>query len=98
MNVDGRCSARKLESGPQMSSPDGQRILVMESSEDRTGTHDIGLFAAMTGCRSRNRSNPRIGNPGPTPCVGAPDCNAAPKIPATAPENLRVRALQELYD
>jgi hypothetical protein len=40
-----------------------QRVLVMEPSEDRVGAHNVGLSAAMTGCRSRYRSNRRIGNP-----------------------------------
>jgi hypothetical protein len=45
-------------------------VLVMESSEDRIGAHDVGFSAAMARSRSGNRDCRGIGNPRTQPHMG----------------------------
>ena len=47
-----------------------QCVLVMESSEDRIGAHDVGFSAAMARSRSGNRDCRGIGSPRTQPHMG----------------------------
>ena len=64
------CDPQKLESNPEKGSRGRQCVLVMESSEDRIGAHDVAFSAAMARSRSGNRECRGIGNPRTQPHMG----------------------------
>jgi hypothetical protein len=70
--AEASCDPQKLESEPEQGSRGRQCVLVMESSEDRIGAHDVGFSAAMARGRSGNRDDRGIRNPRTQPHVGRP--------------------------
>jgi hypothetical protein len=72
LECEDACNPQKLESNPEKGSRGRQCLLVMESSEDRIGTYDVGFSAAMARSRSGNRDCWGSGIPGPNPIWGRP--------------------------
>jgi hypothetical protein len=64
------CDPQKLESDSEKGARGRQCVLVMESSEDRIGAHDVGFSAAMARSQSGNRDDGGIGNPRTQPHMG----------------------------